>query len=77
MVSYYSICRRRKLWSRRRWRKGGSRGMPVGKILKSVPLRMHFKHSEAKVRVFEQNTDIMKFKLFHSGTAHEYIFFFF
>ena len=50
--------------------------MSVGKILKSVPLRMHFKHSRAKVRVFE-NTDIIKFKLFHSGTAHEYIFLFF
>lgn len=43
--------------------------MSAGKILKSVPLRMHFKHSRAKVRVFEQNTDIIKFKLFHSGTA--------
>lgn len=50
--------------------------MPVGKILKSVPPRMYFEHSGAKVRVLEQNTDIIKFKLFHSGTAHEYIFLF-
>ena len=32
-----------------------------GKILKSGPLRMHFQHSGAKIRVFEQNTDIIKF----------------
>ena len=51
--------------------------MSAGKILKSVPLRMHFKHSIAKVRVFEQNTDIIKLKLFHSETAHEYMYFFF
>ena len=31
------------------------------KILKSGPLRMHFKHSGVKIRVFEQNTDIIKF----------------
>ena len=51
--------------------------MSAGKILKSVPLRMHFKHSIAKVRVFEQNTDIIKLTLFHSETAHEYMYFFF
>ena len=51
--------------------------MSAGKSLKSVPLRMHFKHSVAKVRVFEQNTDIIKLKLFHSETAHEYMYFFF
>ena len=32
-----------------------------GKILKSEPLRMHFQHSGAKIRVFEQNTDILNF----------------
>ena len=51
--------------------------MSAGKILKSVPLRMHVKHSIAKVRVFEQNTDIIKLKLCHSETAHEYMYFFF
>ena len=40
------------------------------KILKSGPLRMHFQHSKAKIGVFEQNTDIIKF--FYSVTAHEY-----
>ena len=45
--------------------KGGpSRGMPPTKILKSGPVRVHFQPSEAKIRVFEQNTDIMKFWLF-------------
>ena len=33
---------------------------------------MHFPHSEAKMRVFEQNTYIMKFGLFYSLTAHAY-----
>ena len=32
-----------------------------GKILKSGPLRMHLQHSGVKIRVFEQNTDIIKF----------------
>ena len=35
--------------------------MPPGKILKSGPLRMHFQHFVAKIRVFELNTDIIKF----------------
>ena len=43
-----------------------------GKILKSASLRMHFQHSGAKIRVFEQNTYIIKFWFFHSVTAHEY-----
>jgi len=30
----------------------------------SGPLKMHFQYSEAKIRVFEQNTDIVKFWLF-------------
>ena len=42
---------------------GGSRGMPPGKSLKSGPLSLHFQHSEAKFRVFEQSTDIFKFWL--------------
>ena len=43
-----------------------------GKIFKFGPLRMLFQHSTAKIRVFEQNTDIIKFWLFYSVTAHEY-----
>ena len=43
-----------------------------GKFLKSGPPRMHFQHSGARIRVFEQNTDIIKFWLFYSVTAHEY-----
>ena len=43
-------------------------GVVYGKILKSGPLRMHFQHSGAKIRVFEQNTDIIKFWFFHSVT---------
>ena len=50
------------------------KGGVVGKISKSGPLRMHFQHSRATVRVFEQNTDIIKFKLFHSETAHKFFF---
>ena len=38
------------------------------KILKSGPLRKHFQHSGAKIRVFEENTDIIKFWLFYSVT---------
>ena len=40
--------------------------------VKSWPLRMHFQHSGAKIRVFEQNTDIIKFWFFYSLTAYEY-----
>ena len=43
-----------------------------GKFLKPGPLRVHFQHSVAKIRVFEQNRDIIKFWLFYSVTAHEY-----
>ena len=35
-----------------------------GKILKSGLLRIHFQHSGAKIRAFEQNTGIIKFWLF-------------
>ena len=37
--------------------------MPSGKILRSGALRVHFQHSGAKIRVFEQNTDIINFWL--------------
>ena len=37
---------------------------PWGKSLKSGPLTMHFQHSGAKIRVFEQNTDIIEFGFF-------------
>ena len=43
---------------------GKSGGIPPGKILKSGYLRVHFQHSGAKIRVFEQNTDSIKFWLF-------------
>ena len=33
---------------------------------------MHFQHSGAEIRLFEQNTDIIKFWLFYSVTEHEY-----
>ena len=39
-------------------------GPGLGKILKSGPLTMHFQHSGAKIRVFEQNTDIIEFGFF-------------
>ena len=43
---------------------GGCRGILSQKILKIWPLGMHFLHSGAQIRVFEQNTDIIKFRLF-------------
>ena len=33
----------------------------MAKVLKSGPLRMCFGHSGAKIRVFEQNTDIVEY----------------
>ena len=54
---------------------GGLAACSPGKILKSGPLRMHFQHSGAKIGVFEQNTNITKFWLFHSARAHEYSIF--
>jgi len=49
------------------------RGASFWKSLKSGPLsRMHFGHSGTKIRVFELNTDIIKFWLFYSVTAQEY-----
>lgn len=38
---------------------------PPQNFFKSGPLRMHFRHSGAKVRVLEQNIDIIKFLLFY------------
>ena len=35
--------------------------------MKSEPPRMHFQHSAAKIRVFEQNADIIKFWLLGGG----------
>ena len=34
-------------------------GMPPVKILKSGPLRVHFQHSGAEIRVFERKIDII------------------
>ena len=45
-----------------------------GKFLKSGPLRIHSQHSGAKIRVFKQNTDIIKFWPFYSAVAHEFLF---
>ena len=55
------LSRWQKLWSRWRRKKLVVKSQVSGKILKSGPLRMHFQHSGAKIRVFEQNTDIIKF----------------
>ena len=33
---------------------------------------MHFQHSGAEIRLFEQNTAIIKFRLLYSVTEHEY-----
>ena len=38
-------------------------------VLKSDPFRIHFQHSGANLRGFEQNTDIIKFWLSYSMTA--------
>ena len=43
-----------------------------GKILNSGSLRMHFQHSGVKLRVFEQKTNIIKFRLFYLVTRLEY-----
>ena len=37
-----------------------------------LAVRMYFQHSGAKIRVFEENTDIIKFWLFYSAAGHEY-----
>ena len=38
----------------------------------SLAVRIHFQHSGAKIRVFEENTGIIKFWLFYSAAGHEY-----
>ena len=43
------------------------------KKMTSRPLIMHFHHPRTKIRVSERNTDIIKFWLFYSVTAHEYV----
>ena len=59
-----------KLWRRWWWKKltpvsrAVQRHTHSGKFMKSRPLRIHFQHSGAKIRVFEQNKDIIKFWLF-------------
>ena len=42
----------------------GVQGYASWKNLKSWPLKVHFQHSGPKIRVFEQNMDIIKFWLF-------------
>ena len=42
-------------------------------VLKSGPFRIHFQHSGAKLRGFEQNTDIIKFWLSYSMTANIFL----
>ena len=54
------LWRWQKLWSRWRRKKRAAKARVSGERLKSGPLRMHFQHSRAKIRVFEQNTDIIK-----------------
>ena len=74
--SFNKVLRRwQKLWRRQRRKKltPVSRVVqghtppppPPGKFMKSMPLRIHFQHSGAKIRVFEQDTDIIKFWLFY------------
>ena len=67
-----------------RWKKltsfggggGGSGSMPLRKKFEICASEtLHFEHSGAKIRVFGQNTDIIKFQLFYSVTAHKYYIF--
>ena len=71
-----------KLWRSWRWKKltPVSRAVqghnpppppPAGKFMKSRCLRIHFENSGAKIRAFEQITDIIKFWLFYWVTADE------
>ena len=46
---------------------------PPRKFLKSGSLRIHFQHSRAKIRVFEQNTDVIKFWLFYSAKSRHQV----
>ena len=43
---------------------GGPGASSPGKSLKFGALRMHLLHSGARIRAFEQNSDIIKVKLF-------------
>ena len=40
---------------------------PLEKNLKSGPLKVHFQHYGEKIKVFEQNTDIINFGFFFFG----------
>ena len=50
---------------------GGLEAFSPVKILKFGPLRMHFLHPGARFRVFEHNTNIIKFWLLYSERVHE------
>ena len=54
------LWRWQKLWSRWRRKKLAAKARVSGKSLKSGHLRMHLEHSRAKIKVFKQNTDIIK-----------------
>ena len=65
------LSRWQKLWSRWRRKKLAAKVQVSGKMMKSGPLRRQFQHSGAKIGMLNR-TDIIKFWLFYSVTAHEY-----